>query len=37
MFQDLDRTLNAIVEDPKAPQALREADVSFETPDSKHS
>jgi hypothetical protein len=36
MFQDLDRTLNAIVEDPKAPQALREADVSFETPDKEY-
>jgi hypothetical protein len=33
MFQDLDRTLHAIVGDPKAPQALREADVSFEAPD----
>jgi hypothetical protein len=33
MFQDLDSTLDAIVEDPGAPKLLREADVSFETPD----
>ena len=33
MFQDLDRTLHAIVEDPMAPDLLRQADVSFETPD----
>jgi hypothetical protein len=33
MFQDLDSTLQAIVEDPSAPDLLREADVSFETPD----
>jgi hypothetical protein len=36
MFQDLDRTLHAILEDSKAPQALREADVSFETPDKEY-
>ncbi len=33
MFQDLDKTLQAIFEDPAAPPALRDADVSFETPD----
>jgi Pvc16 N-terminal domain/Carboxypeptidase regulatory-like domain len=33
LFQDLDSTLNAIVEDPGAPGLLREADASFETPD----
>jgi hypothetical protein len=33
MFQDLDSTLQAIVEDPAAPGLLRDADVSFETPD----
>ena len=36
MFQDLDSTLNAIVEDPNAPALLREADVSFETPDKEY-
>jgi Pvc16 N-terminal domain/Carboxypeptidase regulatory-like domain len=34
MFQDLDSTLQAIVDDPHAPKLLREAEVSFETPDS---
>jgi hypothetical protein len=33
MIQDLDKTLQAILEDPLVPTALREADVSFETPD----
>lgn len=33
MFQDLDKTLQAIFEDPAAPAPLRDADVSFETPD----
>lgn len=33
MFQDLDKTLQAIFEDPLLPAALREADISFETPD----
>jgi len=33
MFQDLDKTLEAILKDPAAPKSLREADVSFETPD----
>jgi Pvc16 N-terminal domain/Carboxypeptidase regulatory-like domain len=33
MFQDLDKTLQALIEDPAAPAALRNADVSFETPD----
>jgi hypothetical protein len=33
MFQDLDKTLQAIFEDPLVPAALHEADVSFETPD----
>jgi hypothetical protein len=33
MFQDLDKTLQAIFEDPLVPAVLREADVSFETPD----
>lgn len=33
MFQDLDSTLQAMVEDPAAPALLRAADVSFETPD----
>jgi hypothetical protein len=36
MFQDLDRTLNAIIEDPQAPEVLRQADVSFETPDKEY-
>lgn len=33
MFQDLDSTLQALLEDPVAPAQLRNADVSFETPD----
>ncbi len=33
MFQDLDKTLQAIFEDPAAPSELHEAEVSFETPD----
>ena len=33
MIQDLDKTLQAIFEDPLVPTVLREADVSFETPD----
>jgi Pvc16 N-terminal domain/Carboxypeptidase regulatory-like domain len=33
MFQDLDSTLQAIVDDPTAPDLLRQAAVSFETPD----
>ena len=33
MFHDLDQTLQAILDDPAAPAALRDADVSFETPD----
>jgi Pvc16 N-terminal domain/Carboxypeptidase regulatory-like domain len=33
MFQDLDSTLDAIVNDPDAPGLLKEAEVSFETPD----
>ena len=36
MFQDLDRTLNAIIEDPQAPEVLRQADVSFETPEKEY-
>ena len=36
MFQDLDRTLNAIIEDPQVPEVLRQADVSFETPDKEY-
>jgi hypothetical protein len=33
MFQDLDTTLQAILDDPAAPALLSNADVSFETPD----
>ncbi|HBY93085.1 MAG TPA: hypothetical protein DEP84_03825 [Chloroflexi bacterium] len=33
MFQDLDATLQAMLNDPAAPTELRNADVSFETPD----
>lgn len=33
MFQDLDTTLQAILDDPAAPPLLRNAEVSFETPD----
>jgi hypothetical protein len=33
MFQDLDSTLQAILDDPAAPAQLRNADVGFETPD----
>jgi hypothetical protein len=33
MFHDLDSTLRAILDDAAAPKELREADVSFETPD----
>jgi hypothetical protein len=33
MFQDLDGTLQAIVDDPHAPELLRGTAVSFETPD----
>jgi hypothetical protein len=33
MFQDLDTTLRAMLDDAAAPPQLREADVSFETPD----
>jgi hypothetical protein len=33
MFDDLDSTLKAILDDPGAPLELRNADVSFETPD----
>jgi hypothetical protein len=33
MFQDLDSTIEAILNDPVAPAELRNADVSFETPD----
>src|SRR3954462_3389469 len=33
MFQDLDSTLAQVVNDPTAPATLRNADVSFETPD----
>src|SRR5262245_32285484 len=33
MFQDLDSTLKAILDDPVAPVDLRNADVSFEVPD----
>lgn len=33
MFQDLDTTLQAILDDATAPTTLRDADVSFETPD----
>jgi Pvc16 N-terminal domain/Carboxypeptidase regulatory-like domain len=36
MFQDLDSTLHAIVEDPNAPDVLRQSDVSFETPDKEY-
>ncbi len=36
MFQDLDRTLHAMFEDPTAPHGLRDADVSFETPDKEY-
>jgi hypothetical protein len=33
MFQDLDDTLKKMLDDPAAPQVLRDADVSFETPE----
>jgi Pvc16 N-terminal domain/Carboxypeptidase regulatory-like domain len=33
MFNDLDTTLQAVLDDPAAPVLLRNADVSFETPD----
>lgn len=33
MFDDLDATLQAVLDDPAAPADLRAADVSFETPD----
>ena len=33
MFHDLDSTLTAILDDATAPKELRDADVSFETPD----
>ncbi|MGV9385763.1 Pvc16 family protein [Nonomuraea sp. NPDC003707] len=33
MFQDLDATLKALLLDPAAPEFLRDADVSFDTPD----
>jgi Pvc16 N-terminal domain/Carboxypeptidase regulatory-like domain len=33
MFQDLDATLQALLDDPVAPAQLRNADASFETPD----
>jgi hypothetical protein len=33
MFQDLDNTLAAVADDPAAPPAVRNAEVSFETPD----
>ena len=33
MFQDLDTTLEAMLNDPAAPADLRNADVSFDTPD----
>ncbi|MCX4759759.1 DUF4255 domain-containing protein [Streptomyces sp. NBC_01275] len=33
MFQDLDATLAALLDDPAAPPALRAADISFATPD----
>jgi hypothetical protein len=33
MFQDLDATLEAILDDPAAPADLRSAEVSFEAPD----
>lgn len=33
MFQDLDETLKAILDDASAPAELRAADVSFDTPD----
>jgi hypothetical protein len=32
MFHDLDTTIKRILDDPPAPQQLREAEVSFETP-----
>ena len=33
MFHDLDSILTAILDDTTAPTELRDADVSFETPD----
>lgn len=36
MFHDLDTTLQAILDDAAAPADLRDADVSFETPDKNH-
>ncbi len=33
MFQDLDSTLRTLLDDGEAPASLRNADVSFETPD----
>ena len=33
MFQDLDATLQAILDDPQTPDDLRNAEVSFESPD----
>lgn len=33
MFDDLDATMKALLDDAAAPQAVREADVSFDTPD----
>ena len=33
MFQDLDSTLQALADDPVAPDIVHDADVSFETPD----
>ena len=33
MFQDLDTTLEAMLDDAAAPTDLRNADVSFDTPD----
>ena len=33
MFQDLDATLQAVLSDPAAPAGVRNADISFDTPD----
>jgi hypothetical protein len=33
MFQDLDATLQAVLSDAAAPGALRNAEISFDTPD----